>query len=55
MFPFRYASLDRCCILRSCCSCYCSIPNLPNRTRKLLRRYASRYLWYFQLHDRIPS
>jgi hypothetical protein len=29
--------------------------DLPYWSRKLLRRYASRNFWYFQLHDCVPS
>ena len=44
-----------CCFLCSSSSSSCSIHHLPNRSRFILRWYASRYLWYFQLHACIPS
>merc|ERR1712146_136210 len=53
--PSRYASLDLCCFLSSSSCSSCSIHHLPNRSRFFLRWYASRYLWYFQLHACIPS
>merc|ERR1712228_1170308 len=53
--PSRYASMDLCCFLSSSSCSSCSIRNLPNRSRFILRWYASRYLWYFQLHACIPS
>ena len=36
IFPFRYASLDRCSLLSSSCCSYCSIHHLPNRSRFFL-------------------
>merc|ERR1712146_101047 len=43
------------CILSSSSCSSCSIRNLPNRSRFILRWYASRYLWYFQLHACIQA
>merc|ERR1711924_140447 len=40
--PSRYASMDPCCFLCSSSSCSCSIRNLPNRSRFILRWYAIR-------------
>ena len=53
--PFRYASMDLCCLLSSSSCSNCSILNLPDRTRFFLWWYAFRYLRNIQLHDRIPS
>ena len=40
-FNARYASMDRCSLLCTSCSCYCSIHHLPNRTR-ILRKVPNR-------------
>jgi photosystem II P680 reaction center D1 protein len=41
--------------ISSCCSYYRCFLDLPYWSRKLLRRYAYRNFWCFQLHDCVPS